>query len=215
MMTSQAGPHYGQQIYAVGKSLTEAKAAMILIHGRGATAPSILELANELHHPDFAYLAPQAAGNSWYPYSFLTSMAQNEPGLSSALRSVGDLIVQIEDAGIPATRIVLAGFSQGACLVSEFAARNARRYGGVLSFSGGLIGPPGTLRDYSGTLADTPVFLGCSDVDSHIPLARVEETATILADLGAAVNKQIFSGMGHTIVREEIDQANIIVQRIP
>lgn len=215
MMTSQAGPHYGQQIYAVGKSLTEAKAAMILIHGRGATALSILELANELHHPDFAYLAPQAAGNSWYPYTFLSPLAQNEPELSSALQTIGDLVRQIALAGIPEERIVLAGFSQGACLASEFAARHARRYGGVLAFSGGLIGPPGTLRDYSGTLADTPVFLGCSDVDSHIPLARVEETATILADLGAAVNKQIFSGMGHTIVREEIDQANIIVQRIP
>jgi glyoxalase family protein len=217
MMThskTEPGPHQGQPVFSSGKPLAEAQAAMILVHGRGATAVSILELADELYHPEFAYLAPQAAGNTWYPYSFLAPMTQNEPGLSSGLQVIADLIGQIEDAGIPAERIVLAGFSQGACLASEFVARQARRYGGLLAFSGGLIGPPGTPRDYDGSLAGTPVFLGCSDVDFHIPLDRVEETAVILTGLGAEVNKQIYPGMGHTIVQDEIDQANQIVQTI-
>jgi predicted esterase len=208
------GLHQGQPVFASGKSLAEAQVAMILVHGRGATAVSILELANELHHPEFAYLAPQAAGNTWYPYSFLAPMTQNEPGLSSGLRVFTDLINQVEDAGIPTEKIVLAGFSQGACLASEFVARNARRYGGLLAFSGGLIGPPGTPRDYAGSLAGTPVFLGCSDVDFHIPLERVEETAVTLTNLGANVNKQIYPNMGHTIVQDEIDQANRILRTI-
>lgn len=207
-------PHQGQRIYTAGKPLAEAQAAMILVHGRGATAVSILELADELYHPEFAYLAPQAAGNTWYPYSFLAPTTQNEPGLSSGLHVIADLIGQIEDTGIPAERIVLAGFSQGACLASEFAARHARRYGGLLAFSGGLIGPPGTPREYAGSLAGTPLFLGCSDVDFHIPLDRVEETAVTLTHLGANVNKQIYPTMGHTIVQDEINQANRIVQTI-
>lgn len=206
--------HQEQAVYTAGQPLAVAKAAMILLHGRGATAVSILELAEELHHPEFAYLAPQAAGNTWYPYSFLAPMDQNEPGLSSGLQVVANLISQIEKAGIPAEKIVLAGFSQGACLASEFVARNARRYGGLLAFSGGVIGPPGTPRDYAGSLAGMPVFLGCSDVDFHIPLARVEETAVTLANLGANVNKQIYPNMGHTIVQDEIDQANEIVKAI-
>ena len=211
---TESGPHQGQQFFTSGKPVAEAQAAMILLHGRGATAVSILELADELYHPEFAYLAPQAAGNTWYPYSFLAPMAQNEPGLSSGLQAIADLISQIEDAGIPAERIVLAGFSQGACLASEFVARHARRYGGLLAFSGGLIGPPGTPRDYDGSLTGMPVFLGCSDVDFHIPLERVEETAVTLTNLGANVNKQIYPNMGHTIVQDEIDQANRIVQTV-
>ncbi len=208
------GPHQGQRIYTAGKPLAEAQAAMILVHGRGATAVSILELAYELHHPEFAYLAPQAADNTWYPYSFLAPMTQNELGLTSGLQVITDLISQVEDAGIPVEKIVLAGFSQGACLASEFVARNARRYGGLLAFSGGLIGPPGTPRDYDGSLAGTPVFLGCSDVDFHIPLERVEETAVTLANLGATVNKQIYPNMGHTIIQDEIDQASRMVQAV-
>jgi predicted esterase len=209
-----SGPHQGQPVFTAGKALTEAQAAMILVHGRGATAVSILELARELHHPQFAYLAPQAAGNTWYPYSFLEPMARNEPGLSSALQAVADVLAQVEAAGIAAQRIVLAGFSQGGCLAAEFVARQARRYGGLLVFSGGLIGPPGAPRDYAGSLAGTPVFLGCSDVDFHIPLARVEETAVTLTNLGAQVNKQIYPGMGHTIVQDEIEQAREIVDSV-
>jgi predicted esterase len=210
----KAGLHQGQSIYTTGKPLAEAKAAMILVHGRGDNASGILGLAQELAHPDFVYLAPQAAGNTWYPYSFLEPVARNEPGLSSGLQAIGDLVAQIEAAGIPAERIVLAGFSQGACLASEFVARHARRYGGLLVFSGGLIGPPSTPREYTGSLAGTPVFLGCSDVDFHIPLARVAETAVTFTSLGAIVNKQIYPGMGHTIVPDELAHAQKIVQAV-
>mgnify|MGYP001043013593 CR=1 FL=1 len=214
-MASRAiSPHQGQNVHTTGKPLNEAKAAMILVHGRGATAVSILELADHLHHPDFAYLAPQAEGNVWYPYSFLAPMAQNEPGLSSGLQAIDDLVSQVEASGIPAERIILAGFSQGACLASEYVARHARRYGGLLAFSGGVIGPPGTSRDYTGSLEGTPVFLGCSDVDFHIPLERVEETAVVFNNLGATVNKQIYPGMDHTIVQDEIEQAKKIIESV-
>lgn len=209
-----SGPHQGQPVFSAGKPVAEAQAAMILVHGRGATAVSILELARELYHPEFAYLAPQAAGNTWYPYSFLEPIERNEPGLSSGLQAVAEVLAQVEAAGIPAQRIVLAGFSQGGCLAAEFVARQAQSYGGLLVFSGGLIGPPGAPRDYAGSLAGTPVFLGCSDVDFHIPLARVEETAVILTNLGAQVNKQIYPGMGHTIVQDEIEQAREIVDSV-
>jgi predicted esterase len=207
-------PHQGQRVYTAGKPLAEAKAAMILTHGRGATAPSILELAQVLHHPEMAYLAPQASGNTWYPYSFMNPMAQNEPWLSSALQTVEDVLAQVEQAGIPAERIILAGFSQGACLASEFVARHARRYGGLLAFSGGLIGPPGTPRNYPGSLDGTPVFLGCSDVDFHIPKERVQETADVLQRLGAAVNIKLYPQMEHTIIQDEIDQARPIVEGV-
>jgi len=208
------GPHQGQPIYTAGKHLSDIQAAMILVHGRGASAPNILELANDLHHPEFAYLAPQAAGNSWYPFSFLAPMSQNEPGLSSGLQAITDVVEQVKAASIASDRIVLAGFSQGACLAAEFVARQARRYGGLILFSGGLIGPPGTPRNYTGSLAGTPIFIGCSDVDFHIPLERVEETAEAFTNLGASVNKQIYPGMGHTIVPDELKQANHIVQGV-
>ena len=205
------GPHQGQELLTAGKALLEAKAAMILIHGRGASAYDILELSVLLAHPEIAYLAPQAANSTWYPYSFLSPMAQNEPGLSSALQVVGDLVAQVENAGIPLEKIIIGGFSQGACLSSEFVARNARRYGALLAFSGGLIGPPGTPRDYGGSLDGTPVFIGCSDVDFHIPLQRVQETAETLTKLGGAVTEKIYPNMGHTIIQDEIDEARRIV----
>jgi predicted esterase len=187
---------------------------MVLVHGRGATARSILELGSVLEHPDFAYLAPQAQGNTWYPYSFLAPMSQNEPGITSGLQAVADAVASIEMAGIPAEKIIIGGFSQGACLASEFVARYAQRYGGLLAFSGGLIGPPGTPRDYAGTLDGMPAFIGCSDIDPHIPLERVTETADILAKLKASVNMKIYPGMGHTINQDEIDQAMAIVQQV-
>jgi predicted esterase len=208
MSPPQTGPHQGQPILAAGAPLAEAEAAMILVHGRGATAESILELGQALYRPGMAYLAPQAAGNTWYPYSFMAPLEQNQPGLDSALRAVDDVLAHVLAAGIPAERIFLAGFSQGACLASEYVARHARRYAGLLAFSGGLIGPPGTSRDYPGDLSGTPVFLGCSDVDAHIPLARVEETARVLADLGAVVDKQIYPGMAHTINEDELARAD-------
>ena len=198
------------QILIDGKPLTEANAVMILIHGRGASAYDIMELGYLLGGDQFALLAPQAASNTWYPFSFLAPLANNEPYLSSALQTVADLVAQVEEAGIPASNIILAGFSQGACLASEFAARNARRYGGLLIFSGGLIGPPGTPRDYPGSLDNTPVFIGCSNVDAHIPLARVQETTEVLTALDAQVNEKIYPGMAHTIIQDELDQAQKI-----
>lgn len=213
-MSNQGVPHRGQPVYTAGQPLNEAKAAMILVHGRGATAPSILDLANALYHPDFVYLAPQAANNTWYPNSFLSPIPSNEPGLSSGLGVLGDLVAQVEAAGIPAEKIVLAGFSQGACLASEFVARNARRYGGLLVFSGGVIGPPGTPRDYEGSLEGMPVFVGCSDKDFHIPVERVHETTTTFEALGAAVTERIYPNMGHTIIQDEIDQAREVVEAV-
>ena len=205
------GPHQGQELLTAGKPLDEAQSAMILIHGRGASAYDILELGYFLAPADMVQLAPQAANSTWYPYSFLSPIEQNEPDLSSALQVVTDLVAQVKEAGIPAQKIIIGGFSQGACLASEFVARNARRYGGLLIFSGGLIGPPGTPRNYEGSLAGTPIFVGCSDVDFHIPLQRVEETAAVLAGLGGAVTKKIYPNMGHTIIQDEIDQARDIV----
>lgn len=204
--------HQGQPIAHAGQRLDQAQAALILLHGRGATAASILLLAEELYHPAYAYVAPQAANNTWYPYTFLAPMAQNEPWLSSALARVGEVVATVEAAGIPAERIALGGFSQGACLASEFMARNARRYGGLLAFSGGLIGPPGTPRTYTGSLDGTPVFLGCSDVDPHIPKARVEETAAVFEELGAQVTMRLYPGMGHTINADEITHARTLLQ---
>jgi predicted esterase len=214
MTQIKQGPHQGQQVYRSGQPLEEAHAAMVLVHGRGASAQSILELGHALHRPDFAYLAPQAAGHTWYPYSFLAPLARNEPGLASGLQAIGDLVAMIEDAGIPRTRIVIGGFSQGACLASEYVARNAGRYGGLLIFSGGLIGPLGMSRSYEGSLEDTPVFLGCSDRDFHIPLERVEESASVLSEMGGNVIKKIYPGMGHTIVQDEIDAAMRIVAEV-
>jgi len=176
-----------------------------MVHGRGATAESILTLADEFGRPDLAYLAPQAHGYAWYPYSFLSPMEQNEPGLSSGLATLGDLLERITAAGVPPERTILLGFSQGACLSLEFAARNARRYGGVIGLSGGLIGPPGTPRDYAGSLAGTPVFLGCSDRDPHIPRQRVDESAQVLTGLGGEVTERIYPAMGHTVNEDEIE----------
>lgn len=205
-MTHQ-GPHAGSPLLTAGQPLAEAAGAVVLIHGRGATAESILDLADYLPHPRLAYLAPQASDYTWYPYSFLSPMDMNEPYLSSALARVGEVFALVEAAGIPPERIFLSGFSQGACLASEYAARHARRHGGLFIFSGGLIGPEGTPRDYEGSLAGTPVFLGCSDVDPHIPLGRVQETAAVLEKLGARVDSRIYPRMGHTINQDEIEAA--------
>ena len=199
------GPHQKERILAVGRPASEAAGAMVMVHGRGAPAEDILSLSVELGRPDFAYRAPQAAGYSWYPYSFLAPMPQNEPGLSSGLARIGEILAELEEQGMPPERTILLGFSQGACLSLEFVARNAKRYGGVVGLSGGLIGPPGTPREYEGSLAGTPVFLGCSDRDPHIPLARVEETAEILKEMGGDVTKRIYPAMGHTVNEDEID----------
>ena len=204
--------HQNQPLYSYGKPLEQAQAAMILIHGRGATAESILTLAEELYHPDIVYLAPQATGYTWYPYSFLVPIEQNEPGISSGIAVIESLVNEISAAGIPYERILIGGFSQGACLATEYTARHARRYGGLLGFSGGLIGPEGTPRDYAGSLDGTPVFLGCSNMDPHIPKARVELTTEVLGKLGGEVTVRLYPGMGHTINQDEIDHGLAMVQ---
>ena len=211
------GPHQGQPVATAGLPLDEASAAMIMVHGRGATAESILTLTAEFDPAiteQFAFLAPQAARNTWYPQSFLAPIEQNEPGISSGIAWLADLVAQIEDAAIPRERIMLLGFSQGACLSLEFVARHAQRYGGVAGLSGGLIGPDGTPRDYEGNLAGTPIFLGCSDVDFHIPKQRVVETAEILEQLGADVTMRLYRGMGHTVNHDEIEFVGRMMERV-
>jgi predicted esterase len=199
-----ADPHLGQPILTAGEPLERARAALVMVHGRNATAESILELARELEQPSFATLAPQAAGNTWYPNRFLEPLESNEPWLSSALRMIARVLEQIANASIPPERTLLLGFSQGACLTLEFAARNARRYGGVVGLSGGLIGPDGTPRDYAGSLAGTPIFLGCSDEDAHIPKERVHHTTEVLQRLGGEVTERLYTGLGHTVNHDEI-----------
>ena len=206
-------PHGGERVLVGGAPLETAAGALIAIHGRGGGAEDIFALAREIALPNITILAPQAAGNTWYPYRFLEPTERNEPYLSSALRIVADLIAQIGEGGIPPERVALLGFSQGACLALEAAARNARRYAGLIGFSGGLIGPPGTSFDFAGSLDGTPVFLGCSDVDSHIPKERVEESAVALERLGAAVDVRLYPGMGHTINREELEAARTILDQ--
>ncbi len=204
-MDGQENPHHAQPLRQMGAPLEEARAAAVLLHGRGATAEDILYLAEELDQPEFAYLAPQAAGNTWYPYRFLAPLEQNEPHLSSALEVVARTLLQVVNAGIPLARTLLLGFSQGACLALEYAARRPQRYGGVVGLSGGLIGPQVDPGSYRGSLAGTPVYLGCSDVDFHIPRERVEESAVLFQGLGAAVTLRLYPGMGHTINQDELD----------
>lgn len=199
-MTSAAA-----QLSRAGMPIGTARAAVVLIHGRGASADGMLGLTDAFATSDVAYLAPQAPRGSWYPYSFLAPLDDNQPDLDHALDIIATLITDLNREGMPSERIVLLGFSQGACLSLEYAARNARRYGGVVGLSGGLIGPDGVQRAYQGSLQGTPVFLGCSDVDAHIPLARVEHTAEVMSGLGGEVTKRIYPGMGHTIAQDEID----------
>lgn len=207
-------PHSGLPVETIGRTLGNGTAAMILAHGRGAAPANILELATALHHPEFTFLAPAASENTWYPHSFMADIPSNEPGISSGLAVLEELVDQVLDSGVARDRIVLAGFSQGACLTAEFAVRNPGRYGGVLIFSGGLIGPPGTTWPSEGDFAGTPVFLGCSDVDSHIPRERVEESAQIFRDRGAAVEVRIYPGMGHLINDDELARARAIVESV-
>lgn len=200
-------PHGGQPVVAGGVPLADAGAVMIMVHGRNAGPRNILDLATRLDQPGlaFAYRAPAAAGNTWYPYSFMAPTDRNEPGLSSGLSVLARLVSQAEAAGIPRRRTVLLGFSQGACLTAEFAVRNAGTYGAVIVLSGGLIGPEGTTWDCDGSFDGTPVFLGCSDVDGHVPKTRVDETAAVFQRMGAAVTKRIYPGMGHQVNDDEIE----------
>jgi len=184
---------------------------MVLVHGRDDTASGILRLADVLPVPGMAYLAPQASGNTWYPNRFLAPIQANEPWLSSALEGLSGLLAGIEAAGVPAARTVLLGFSQGACLALEFAVRNPRRYGALVGLSGGLIGPAGTVWPRAGSLDGTPVFLGCSDIDPHIPAARVQESAAVLGEIGGDVRAVLYPGMDHTVSDEEIDEVRLLM----
>jgi predicted esterase len=211
-MNHTTDPHAGTPVLTAGTPLSEARAAVIALHGRGATPDDILQLQAAFRNDDVAWLAPAASGRSWYPYRFIAETAMNQPFLDSALARIRTLVDEIVVAGIPHESIVLLGFSQGACLSSEFVARNPRRWGGVVALSGGLIGPPGTKWETPGSLDRTPILIGCSDIDEHIPLARVEESARVLEQMGGDVTLRIYPGLGHTVVPDEIEIGRRIVE---
>ncbi len=206
-----ADPHGAQPVLHRGPEPSKARLAAILVHGRGASAEDILSLAQEFSARDVAYDAPQAAGNTWYPYSFLAPLADNQPGITSGLAKIDGIITSLGQHGVARERIVLLGFSQGACLSLEYAARHAGRFAAVIGLSGGLIGPAGTARDYQGSMEGTPVFLGCSDIDPHIPLERVRETGEVFRKLNAQVDIRIYPGMGHMLNRDELDAINALL----
>jgi phospholipase/carboxylesterase len=207
-------PHAGSAVLQDGAPLSQANLAVVLLHGRGSSAENILELGSAFRLPNVAYLAPQAAGHSWYPLSFLAPREENEPHLSSALAKMESVIRSLEQAGFGRERVVVAGFSQGACLATEFLANHPARYGGLIAFTGGLIGPPGSLRHSSaGELAGTPALLCSGDPDPHVPWARVEESAAILQAMGAKVTTKRYPGRPHTITQEELELArNLLLQ---
>ena len=207
------GPHQSQPLVTGGADPKEATAAIVAVHGRGATARSILDLAQQVSRgrDDVALLAPQAARNTWYPNSFLAPTESNQPGLASGLQAIADAVATATDAGVPTEHVMTVGFSQGACLSCEFLARNARRYGGHAALSGGVVGPDDTPRDYDGSLDGTPVFLGCSDRDPHVPLERVEETAAIFEALDGDVDERIYEAMGHGVNEEELQVVSEMV----
>ena len=204
-----------KNIISAGKPLEQAEKVVIFVHGRGGTAQDILGLSNYLQVQNFALLAPQAERNTWYPYSFMAPPADNEPGLSSGLSLLDEMVSDAVAYGHSTTDLFFVGFSQGACLATEFSARNAQSFGGIFALSGGLIGDRLYTENYQGDFAGTPIFLGCSDTDFHIPLQRVNESTRVLADMNAWVTEKIYPNMGHTIIQDEIDQINkIIVDRI-
>jgi len=205
------GPHQDQQLVTAGADLDTAQVAMILVHGRGATAQSIIQMGRQVGTDGVAYLAPQAARNTWYPNPFTAPVETNEPGRSSGLQAVADAVAEAEAADIPAEKIVILGFSQGACLASEFVVRNPRRYGGLVALSGGLIGESIDPDDYEGDLEGTPVFFGCSDVDPHIPAERVHVSAEVFENLEGDVEKRLYEGMGHGVNDDEIEYVSALV----
>lgn len=213
-MTAPVPPHAGQPLLRGGAPLEEARGVVIMLHGRGAGPRNIMDLGPSIAHPNIALLAPAAANGTWYPKSFMAPIAENEPGITSGISVVHGLIDMALAAGIPTEKIILLGFSQGACLACTAAQRRPARYGGVVIFSGGLIGPPGTAWAETGTFRATPVFLGCSDQDSHVPESRVRESAAVFARMGATVLTRIYPGMGHLVNEEEIGCARDLVTRV-
>jgi predicted esterase len=209
------GPHDTQPVLTAGMRLDAAGAAAILVHGRGADPRDMAGLAQAFDRPGISYLMPAAAGNTWYPFSFMSPRERNEPGISSGLAVIDGLVQQCLERGVPEKKIIIGGFSQGACLSSEFCVRHPRKYGALLAFSGGLIGPPGSSwDDINAELSGMQVFLGCSDVDPHIPKERVIETEQVLARLGAAVVRKLYPGMGHTINADELKEAQRILDEV-
>jgi phospholipase/carboxylesterase len=204
-------PHRNQPILHRGRPLDSARAAVILVHGRGASAEDILSLADQFDLSGMAYLAPEAAGHSWYPYSFMAPIEQNQPWLGSALKLLATTVGRATGAGMPQNKVAVVGFSQGACLATEFVARNPARYGGLIAFTGGLIGPPGTKFSYSGKLSGTPAFLGAGDPDPHVPWERVQESAAVLSALGGEVSLRRYPALPHTINHDEVEQATQIL----
>jgi predicted esterase len=213
---SALGPHAKEAVAYAGSPVETAAAAMIMVHGRGGVPEAILDLASAINRPRVAYIAPAAHGGTWYPSRFLSPRERNEPGISSALSVIESIVTDLMDRGFAPHNIAILGFSQGACLGSEFAIRHPRRYGGVLVLSGGLIGPPGTTWDDVATteLKDVPVFLGCSDVDSHIPKERVIETENVFRKLGARVRRTLYPGLGHVINQDEIAEVERVVDEM-
>lgn len=207
--------HSNQPVVHAGAPVDDADAVMVMVHGRGAGPAGILNLVAPIDRPRVAYLAPSAAGGTWYPYSFLSPKEQNEPGLSSALAVLDSIILRLIDGGRPAHEILLLGFSQGACLASEFTIRHPRRYGGLLALSGGLIGPPGTTWDDVTTSLDgMPAFFGCSDVDHHIPKERVIESEHKFTRLDARVTRKLYPGMGHLVNEDEIAEVQAVIDEV-
>ncbi len=206
-------PHEDQPVYSAGTKLEDASAAMILLHGRGAGAQDILSLSTYFDRPGLAFFAPQAEGYTWYPNRFIFPIEQNEPYLSSALKTIDRIVREAEASGITTDKIFIGGFSQGACLASEYVIRNPKRYGGLVAFSGGYIGPLNMQREPRGDLEEMPVFLGCSDIDPHIPLHRVKETSALLSAMGARVTEKIYPDMGHTVNDDEIQQAKKLMEQ--
>ena len=209
-----ADAHAGTPVLAAGPDPLEADATLVLVHGRGAAAEGMLRVHRALGLERLAALAPQAAGNAWYPQSFLAPLESNQPNLDSALRRLDRLVRELVERGVAAERIALLGFSQGACLVTELVGRHPRRYGAVMGLCGGLIGPPGTSRDYQGSLDGTPVFLGASDPDSHVPFERVEETAAVLERMGARVELRRYPDMPHAINDDELDACRALMRDV-
>jgi phospholipase/carboxylesterase len=208
-------PHRDQPVLTLGAELTQAAGAIILLHGRGASAEDILGLATEMYDERFAYLAPQAAGHAWYPNSFMAPLKKNEPWLSSALAKVGTIVEQAVNAGLSRERLFVCGFSQGACLSSEFVARNPARYGGLIAFTGGLIGPPDADLHHAGDLGGMPALFSSGDPDPHVPWSRVLATAEEFTAMGAAVKTQRFPGRPHTVLPQEIKSASELIFRNP
>jgi predicted esterase len=213
-VTSELAPHAGQPVLRAGVPVFEARAAIIMIHGRGAGPRNILDLVPLIGHPRAAYVAPGANGGTWYPKSFMSPIPDNEPGISSGIAVIHGLIEEIVSGGVPTERIMLLGFSQGACLTCTAAQRRPTRYGGVIAFSGGLIGPPGTTWDAQGSFQSTPAFFGCSDVDPHVPETRVRESAAAYEQMGASVTTRIYPGMGHLVNDDEVSFARDLLAQL-